>query len=34
MPAYKDSLSSDDIWAVTAYIQANMPFVSQWRFFD
>jgi len=34
MPAYKDSLSSDDIWAVTAYIQANMPFVSQWRFFE
>jgi len=33
MPAYKDTLSSDDIWAVTAYIQANLPFVSQWRFF-
>lgn len=33
MPAYKDTLSSDEIWAVTAYIQANLPFVSQWRFF-
>jgi len=32
MPAYKDTLSSDDIWAVSAYIQANLPFVSQWRF--
>lgn len=29
MPAYKDTLSSDEIWAVTAYIQANLPFVSQ-----
>ena len=25
MPAYKDSLSSDEIWAVTAYIQAHLP---------
>lgn len=32
MPAFKDKLSSDDIWAVSAYIQANLPFVSQWRF--
>lgn len=32
MPAYKDTLSSDDIWAVAAYIEANLPFVSQWRF--
>jgi mono/diheme cytochrome c family protein len=32
MPAYKDTLSSEDIWAVSAYIQANLPFVSQWRF--
>ena len=32
MPAYEDSLSSDEIWAVSAYIQANLPFVSQWRF--
>lgn len=32
MPAYRDTLSSDDIWAVSAYIQANLPFVSQWRF--
>lgn len=30
MPAYKDSLSPDEIWAVTDYIQANLPFVSQW----
>lgn len=32
MPAYKDLLSKEDIWAVSAYIQANLPFVSQWRF--
>ena len=25
MPAFKDTLSKDDIWAVTAYIQARMP---------
>jgi mono/diheme cytochrome c family protein len=25
MPAFKDSLSKDDIWAVTAYIQAHLP---------
>ncbi len=25
MPAYKSALSSDDIWAVTAYIQARLP---------
>lgn len=25
MPAFKDVLSSDDIWAVTAYIQARLP---------
>jgi mono/diheme cytochrome c family protein len=31
MPAFKDTLSKDDIWAVTAYIQANLPFESQWR---
>lgn len=29
MPAYKASLSSDQIWAVTAYIQAHMPHVSR-----
>jgi mono/diheme cytochrome c family protein len=32
MPAYKDLLSKEDIWAASAYIQANLPFVSQWRF--
>lgn len=25
MPAFKDILSEDDIWAVTAYIQARLP---------
>jgi len=25
MPAFKNALSSDDIWAVTAYIQARLP---------
>jgi len=30
MPGYKETLSPDEIWAVTAYIQANLPFVSQW----
>lgn len=25
MPAFKDKLSKDDIWAVTAYIQAHLP---------
>ena len=25
MPAFKDSLSKDDIWAVIAYIQARLP---------
>lgn len=25
MPAFKDSLTSDEIWAVTAYIQAHFP---------
>ena len=25
VPAYKGVLSSDDIWAVTAYIQARLP---------
>ena len=25
MPAFKDSLSKDEIWAVTAYIQAHLP---------
>ena len=25
MPAFKDTLSNDDIWAVVAYIQARMP---------
>ncbi|MDG2002749.1 MAG: cytochrome c [Novosphingobium sp.] len=32
MPAYDDTLSDEEIWAVSAYIQANLPFVSQWRF--
>jgi mono/diheme cytochrome c family protein len=25
MPAFKDTLAKDDIWAVTAYIQARLP---------
>jgi len=25
MPAFKDALSKDDIWAVIAYIQARLP---------
>jgi mono/diheme cytochrome c family protein len=25
MPAFKDTLSQDDIWAVIAYIQAQLP---------
>jgi mono/diheme cytochrome c family protein len=25
MPAFKDALSKDDIWAVIAYIQAKLP---------
>ncbi|MXO59645.1 c-type cytochrome [Altererythrobacter salegens] len=25
MPAFKDSLSADEIWAVSAYIQAHLP---------
>jgi mono/diheme cytochrome c family protein len=25
MPAFKDTLSKDDIWAVVTYIQARMP---------
>jgi mono/diheme cytochrome c family protein len=25
MPAFKATLSKDDIWAVTAYIQARLP---------
>ena len=25
MPAFKDSLTKDEIWAVTAYIQAHLP---------
>lgn len=28
MPAYKDSLSRDDIWALTAYLRAGMPYAS------
>ncbi len=31
MPPYKQLLSKDDIWAVTAYIQKNIPFVSRMR---
>lgn len=31
MPAYKDRLSADEIWAVTAYVQAYLPFDSRWR---
>jgi mono/diheme cytochrome c family protein len=25
MPTFKDTLSEDDIWAVIAYIQAQLP---------
>jgi mono/diheme cytochrome c family protein len=25
MPAFKDKLSRDEIWAVTAYVQAHLP---------
>ena len=25
MPAFKDTLSKDDVWAVTAFIQAHLP---------
>jgi mono/diheme cytochrome c family protein len=25
MPAFKDTLSSDDIWALIAYVQARLP---------
>lgn len=28
MPAYKDSLSKDEMWAVTAYLRAGMPHTS------
>ena len=31
MPPYKQLLSKDDIWAVSAYIQKNIPFVSRMR---
>ena len=31
MPPYRQILSSDEIWAVTAYIQENIPFVSRMR---
>lgn len=31
MPPYKQLLSKDDIWAVTAYVQKNIPFVSRMR---
>jgi mono/diheme cytochrome c family protein len=29
MPAFKDTLSADDIWAVIAYIQARLPQAAQ-----
>jgi mono/diheme cytochrome c family protein len=29
MPAFKDTLSSDDIWAVIAYVQARLPQTAQ-----
>lgn len=29
MPAFKDSLSKDDIWAAVAYIQAQLPDVTR-----
>lgn len=28
MPAYEDSLSRNDIWALTAYLRAGMPYAS------
>jgi len=31
MPPYRQLLTSDEIWAVTAYIQENIPFVSRIR---
>jgi mono/diheme cytochrome c family protein len=31
MPAFKDSLSKDDIWAVIAYVQAHLPQVKASR---
>lgn len=31
MPAYKQLLTREQIWAVTAYIQQNIPFVSRMR---
>jgi mono/diheme cytochrome c family protein len=29
MPAFKNALSSDDVWAVTAYIQERLPQISK-----
>jgi mono/diheme cytochrome c family protein len=29
MPAFQNALSRDDIWAVTAYIQARLPQTSK-----
>jgi mono/diheme cytochrome c family protein len=29
MPAFKNILSTDDIWAVIAYIQARLPQAAQ-----
>ena len=31
MPPYRQLLKQDEIWAVTAYIQENIPFVSRMR---
>ncbi len=31
MPPYKQLLTQDEIWSVTAYIQENIPFVSRMR---
>jgi mono/diheme cytochrome c family protein len=31
MPPYRQLLTQDEIWAVTAYIQENIPFVSRMR---
>ena len=31
MPPYRQLLTSEEIWAVTAYIQENIPFVSRIR---
>jgi mono/diheme cytochrome c family protein len=29
VPAFKDALSNDEIWAVIAYLQAHLPQIAQ-----